>query len=160
MPNRKDLNYSEKRMIEYLALLDGEMKEAEDILKPRLHSATDAWRQFRIARTALSKALDGLYDTMPVKQLKQLLRFMDRSKIYIQLDKASPPPEYEIVQSDILNDLIRRSCESECTTCLKSPAEMLMCNLRKELLHIAPPIDGVESESWCPYIGGFNNENH
>lgn len=166
MPNKKHPNYSEKRMIEYLALLDGELGRSEDILKARLRSSPDAWRQFRIARTALSKALDGLYDTLPVKHLKQLLRFLDRSKIYIQLDKASPPPEYEIVQSDILIDLIRRACEAECATCLRPPVEMLACDLHKELLQIAPPAEGVSSENWCPYVGvrfdmeGVNDEDH
>ena len=75
MPSRTNLNRAEKTCVEYIALLDMELNKAQGVLESRLRSATDAWRQFRIAQVALGKALEGIYDTMTVKNLSQLLEF-------------------------------------------------------------------------------------
>nr|DAU44374.1 MAG TPA: hypothetical protein [Caudoviricetes sp.] len=146
----RDLICSERTSIEYLALLDNELNKAEDILESRLRLAPDAWRQFRIAKVALSKALEGVYTTMPIKDLKRLLRFADQSAIYIQTKKASEPTEYELVPKDVLNRVVEQACGEGCAYCVKMPLEVAMCDIRKDLMLIAPP-EKLDSPYGCPF---------
>lgn len=146
----RDLIRSERTSIEYLALLDNELNKAEDILESRLRLAPDAWRQFRIAKVALSKALEGIYTTMPIKDLKRMLRFADQSAIYIQTKKASEPTEYELVPKDVLNRVVEQACGEGCHYCVKMPLEVAMCDIRKDLLLIAPP-ENFDSPYGCPF---------
>lgn len=146
----RDLIRSERTSIEYLALLDNELNKAEDILESRLRLAPDAWRQFRIAKVALSKALEGIYTTMPIKDLKRMLRFADQSAIYVQTKKASEPTEYELVPKDVLNRVVEQACGEGCHYCVKMPLEVAMCDIRKDLMLIAPPENFV-SPYGCPF---------
>ncbi len=146
----RDLIRSERTSIEYLALLDNELNKAEDILESRLRLAPDAWRQFRIAKVALSKALEGIYTTMPIKDLKRMLRFADQSAIYVQTKKASEPTKYELVPKDVLNRVVEQACGEGCHYCVKMPLEVAMCDIRKDLMLIAPP-ENFDSPYGCPF---------
>lgn len=150
MPARTNLNRAEKTCVEYIALLDMELNKAQGVLESRLRSTTDAWRQFRIAQVALGKALEGIYDTMTVKNLSQLLEFSTRGNIYIDLKRASRPAECDVVPADILNRIIAKACDHECRYCLKTPIEMAGCPLRKDLDVIAPAEKTPKHDS-CPY---------
>lgn len=158
MCNRRDVTRSEKTSIEYLALLDNELNKAEDILESRLRLAPDAWRQFRIAKVALSKALESIYTTMPIKDLKRLLLFADQSAIYIQTRKASEPTEYELVSKDTLKRVVEHACGEGCAYCVKSPLEVAMCDIQKDLMLIAPP-ENLDSPYGCPFRSCDRFEN-
>lgn len=66
-PNAKELH-----VVEFIAGLDCQLINGESCLEQRLKSVPDAWRQYRIARTEMGKALAAIYQTMPIKQLRHM----------------------------------------------------------------------------------------
>lgn len=151
----RPLNKNERNAFEKIALLDGIISNSSPIFKPRLQEMVpDGWRQYRIAQGCLSKAVDILYTTMTDKDIKKMCAFTASSKIYVDYNRAAVAKDYELVETDILNRLIAKACENECGMCVKSPAEIKACQLRKDLYSILPPDDTREKTfKVCPYAG-------
>lgn len=148
-PIQKELNSYEIAAIEYLAAIDSQLIQSERHLEARLKSIPDAWRQYRIAQTAIAKALDALYATVPTKVLLHMQRLAKNGEVIIRQKSITKTNEAQLVPEDVLKLLINLAMESQCAICLKDSKEAKRCKLRKGLMLIAPP-DKV-NESGCSY---------
>ena len=147
--NIKELNSYEIAGIEYLAAIDSQLVHSEKHLEARLKSIPDAWRQYRIAQTAIEKALDALYATVPTKVLLHMQRLASNGEVVIRHKSITKTNDAQLVPEDVLKLLINLAMESQCAICLKDGKEAKRCKLRKGLMLIAPP-DKV-NESGCSY---------
>lgn len=147
--NIKELNSYEVAGIEYLAAIDSQLVHSEKHLQARLKSIPDAWRQYRIAQTAIEKVLDALYATVPVKVLIHMQRLAKNGEVIIRQKSITKTNEAHLVPENVLRLLINTAMESQCAICLKRGEEAKRCKLRKGLMLIAPP-DKV-NETGCSY---------
>ena len=76
-----EANARELRAIEYIGALDARLTLNEKYLEPRLRSVPDLYRQYRIAKVATEKVIDGLYSTMDQKSLLYLRRVSENSEL-------------------------------------------------------------------------------
>ena len=147
----------EVHIIEYIAGLDCQLTNGDKVLESRLRSIPDAWRQYRIARSAVDKVIRGLYRTLPDKTLKHMVDLVQRGEIIIR-----PKPvvktldDVQIVQTADLKLLINTAIASECAVCLKEPKYQKKCALRKALMCICPPTQ-LRKDGLCSYVDVARN---
>jgi hypothetical protein len=155
MPNdipRTETSSRELHAIEYVAGIDARLVESEKYLEKRLRSVPDLYRQYRIARVATEKVLNGLYSTMTPRALNHLTRMNQQSEIVFRpksiLNKST---DSQVVLTKDLKVLIREALSSKCSMCMGAPGEIKECELRKALLNVAPLKD-IREGSLCGYV--------
>lgn len=147
---RKKINSYEMDAILYLGLLDGRLKLDGETLEKRLRAIPDAWRQYRIAQTAMDKTIGYLYDSVPQSQLRHLRTTIQNSTVQIKPRGVTPPPQSMIIGEDILRLLVTETMVANCALCLADPNEVRKCRIRKALTTITPP-DTYPKGNTCPY---------
>lgn len=151
-PKRTEANSREIRAIEYIAGLEARIIGDEKYVEKRLKSVPDLWRQYRIVSTAITKVVDGLYDTLEPNVLHRMRRLCDHAEVVFRtrspLNKST---DTAIVLEKDINVVINAAMESRCAICLKEGSDIKKCELRKALMNIAPPSDLEKSGSLCPY---------
>lgn len=145
----KEPNSREVAGIEYLAAIDCQLIHNEKHLEARLKSIPDAWRQYRIAQSAIGKVIESLYATVPQKTLVHMQRLASNGEVIIRQRSITKTSEAQLVPEDVLKMLINFTMESQCAICLKRGKEAQRCKLRRGLMLIAPP-DTV-NETGCSY---------
>lgn len=162
MKNRRQLpvmeaSSREVHFIEFIAGLDAQVHNGEAHLKERLQTIPDGWRQYRIAKSAINKVINGLYDTLPDKTLAHMTDLIARGEVIIR-----PKPvckdmgNVQIVQTADLKLLINHAMAAECAMCMKEGREQKKCELRKALMCICPPTQLNRNSTLCPYIDVAN----
>ena len=147
-----EANAREVHNIEFLAGLDAQLIQGQEILKERLALVPNGWRNFRLAVTTTQKVLDGIYETLPIKTLRHMDRLCSCGEVIIRPKPAiKMPDDTQIVLSDDLKLLINKAMSAECAMCLKAPPEQKKCSLRKALQNIAPT-EEVYRNGLCSYI--------
>lgn len=119
-------NARELHNIEFLAGLDRQLYEGQEILKPRLQKIPGAWRDFRLATTLITKLMDKVYATLPPKTLRHMLRLCSNGEIVIRPKPMIRIPEndVQIVTNEDLKVLINCCIAAECAMCIKDyPAQ-------------------------------------
>ena len=145
-------NAREIHCIEFLAGLDAQLAQGQNILRERLKLIPNGWRNFRLAASTTQKVLDGIYDTLPVKTLKHMDRLCQCGQIVIRPKPLiKMPDDAQIVLTEDLRMLINLVVGSECQICVKTPQEQKGCRLRKTLANIAPTED-VRRDGRCSYL--------
>lgn len=148
-----EANSKETRYITYIYGLDAQLVGGEKHLEHRLRAVPDAWRQYRIAMSAVDKVVRALRVTLPDKVFIHLEQLADRGEIVIR-----PKPigkqldDVQIIGTDNLKLLINAAIGSECAMCLKDAKQQRKCEMRKALMCVAPPVEIDRSSSLCPYV--------
>lgn len=150
-PAIMDASGKEIKNIEFLAGLDAQLIQGQEILKDRLALIPNGWRNFRLAVTTTQKVLDGIYETLPVKILRHMDRLCQCGHVIIRpRPMIKMPDDVQIVMSDDLRMLINTAMMHECAMCLKAPPEQKSCKLRKALQNIAPT-EKIHHNGLCSY---------
>lgn len=151
-PTTMPANAREIHIIEFLAGLDAQLMQGQEILRDRLALVPDGWRKFRLAVTTTEKVLDGIYETLPMKTLKHMDRLCQCGQVIIRpRPLVKMPDDVQIVPADDLRLIINMIVAQECAMCLKSPPEQKGCKLRKALEIIAPTAE-VYRNGLCSYV--------
>lgn len=145
-------NAREIHIIEFLAGLDCQLMQGQEILKPRLDHIPNGWRDFRLAVTRTQKVLDRVYETLPTKTLKHMDRLCRLGEVVIRPKPLirSPQDDVQIVTNADLKVLINTSIAAECAMCVKDGREQKKCTLRSVLETIAPTA-AVKANGLCAY---------
>lgn len=144
------MNGDEMRQLEYMMVMDGELKKHPEALKKRLAGVPNGWRQLRLINRILGDLTVRILDTMDVKNLRHLEQVCRHGEVLIRINPASRLPEQMMVWEDDIRLVINRAMEADCAVCLKSPAEIRGCKLRKALDHMTPAYADAPS-GHCPY---------
>ena len=148
----REANAREIHSIEFLAGLDAQLIEGQEILKERLGLIPGGWRRFRLAVTTVERLLDAIYATLPIRTLKHMNRLCQYGQIIVRPKPAVKlGDEVQIVGEEELKVIINSCVANECAICVKDRAGQKGCRLRKALAHIAP----VEKLNWdgrCNYL--------
>lgn len=161
MPERTEMSSRELHTAEYIAILDKRLFDGEKHLEKRLRSVPDLWRQYRIARTAIEKVIDGLYDTMPLHTLAHFNAVCSNNEVVLRPRSVlNDSTNSQVVLNKDIITLVNHCVESECSMCLKTKGEIKKCKIRKALMNIAPATD-VGFSSLCEYAnaGKIQNES-
>lgn len=151
-PTTMPANAREIHIIEFLAGLDAQLMQGQEILRDRLALVPDGWRKFRLAVTTTEKVLDGIYETLPMKTLKHMDRLCQCGQVIVRpRPLVKMPDDVQIVPADDLRLIINMIVAQECAMCLKSPPEQKGCKLRKALEIIAPTAE-VYRNGLCSYV--------
>ena len=147
-----EANAREIHNIEFLAGLDAQLIQGQEILKDRLALIPNGWRNFRLAVTTTQKVLDAVYETLPLKTLRHMDRLCQCGEVIIRpRPMIKMPDDVQIVLADDLRLLINMIVAQECAMCLKAPPEQKGCKLRKALQNIAPTAE-IYRNGLCSYV--------
>jgi hypothetical protein len=146
----KEANSKELRSIEYLAIMDHQIAKGEGDLKARLKTTPDGWRQYRMARTASSKAIGAIYDTLPTKTLNHLLGLSRTCEAIIRVKPIARTNEVQVVPEESLKTLVNIAIKNQCAICMEFGKNIHRCKLRQSLMLISPPKD-IQDDGRCPY---------
>ena len=146
-----EANSRELRAITHIAVLDNSFEQDGQYLEKRLRSVPDLYRQYRIAKAAMSKALSGLYDTLPLSSLLRLQKTCANSEVLVRpkTTLAVQNDSLIVLQKD-MTTLINAAMSAQCAVCLKVGKETKKCELRKCLLNIVPP-EEIDNTFMCEY---------
>lgn len=144
-------NAREIHNIEFLAGLDAQLIQGQEILKPRLEKIPNGWRNFRLAVTTTEKVLDAVYATLPPRTLLHMQRLCRLGQVIIRPKPAiKMPDDVQIVLTEDLRLLINAAIAAECAVCLKDARAQKKCQLRRALENIAPTAE-VHANGLCAY---------
>lgn len=147
-----EANAREVHAIEFLAGLDCQLMHDQEILKKRLETIPNGWRNFRLAVTTTQKILDQVYDTLPTKTLLHMQRLCKYGEVIIRPRPAiKMPDDVQIVAKDDLCMLLNTTIGSEYALCVKDATEQKKCKLRKCLMNVAPT-GALRPDGLCSYI--------
>ena len=150
--NIMEANAREIHTIEFLAGLDARLVGGQEVLKERLKTIPNGWRDYRMLLTRTEKLLDSVYSTLPNKTRLHMQRLCEVGEIIIRPKPAVKlHDDVQIVGSDDLKLLINAAIASECLMCVKDAREQKKCKLRKVLANIAPT-EAVHKDGLCAYI--------
>lgn len=148
--NRKDPNSREIYLIELMSALDHMMDAHGKYIEERLRTVPDLYRQFRIAKVALGKTVDGLYETLPAKTLMRIQHTNNICEVVIRpISSLNKSTDMVVVPLVDIRQIISEAMASSCAMCLKSGKEIKRCELRKAFRSIEP-IDETTS-GLCEY---------
>ena len=151
-PQKMDVNARELHNLEFLAGLDAQLIQGGEILKERLATIPNGWRNFRLATATTQRVLDAIYETIPDKTMRHMRRLRDCGQIVIRpRPMIKMPDDVQIVPTADLRTLINHVIEGECAMCVKDVAGQKGCELRKALMVLAPT-GGVHKDGRCAYI--------
>lgn len=136
---RMEMNANELHIIEFIAGLDVQLTKGDSALESRLRTIPDGWRKYRLARSAIASVLEGLYATMPIKNVVYMNKLCSFGEVIVRPRTATPTDDVQIVPTPELKLLINKVIENECAMCIKDQREQRKCKLRKALMFIAPP---------------------
>lgn len=150
---RPDLNRREKHGLEIIMACASEMHKTGPDLKKRLTMKDRrGYAYFRMAQGLLDKALELIYDTTPLRQLKQMHTISKSAVVQLNTSPALTPPAYTAVKDSDLNYLCGAAVNSKCAICMDDPMKARQCELRKTLMVIWPPKE-LPMFGDCPYQG-------
>lgn len=140
----------EKRLMHYLQATTQclhELTQNKRMLE-RLKT-TKLYTKARQAEGITSKLLDGLYNSVPLKQLQDMYHFQTHANIDIHIRRASPVPTYHHIATEDLKVLLVKVLNGNCAECLGTQDEIKQCTLK-------PVIDrlGTNEPNYrnvCPY---------
>jgi hypothetical protein len=151
MPEKMECNAKELHTIEYISALDARLNNNEKHLENRLKSVPDLWRQYRIARTAIGKVINGLYDTVTPEAMAHMRNLAAHGEAVIRpVNSLNARTDCQILLRKDLDKLINITIGSTCSVCLKEGREIKKCELRKALLNICPP-SIVSTDGLCVF---------
>ena len=156
--DRKEMEASgrEIHIIEFMAGLDVQLIDGQEVLRERLKLIPDGWRKFRLAVRTVETVLGGIYDTLPTKTLLHMQRLCKNGEVIIRPKPAiKMPDDVQIVGTDDLKLLVNKVMTAECAVCLRNAGDQKKCALRKAMMRIAPPRE-LKNGGLCMYADVAN----
>ena len=150
---RPDLNRREKHAMEIIMACGSEMHKCSTDLKERL-TMTDkrGYVYFRMALGLFDKALDLIYKTTPIRQLKQVQAVCKSGCVQLNITPTLTPPDYAVIKNADLNRLCSATVNERCALCQNDGMTARQCEIRKTLMTIWPPKE-LPKFGDCPYQG-------
>ena len=127
--------------IEYLAALDSQLVRYQDVLRERLSSIPNGWRDYRLIAAQTGRLVEKIYATLPLKTLQRMEGIARYGEIIIRMHPPCSIPEHILVRDDVLRLIINCAMSAECAICLRDGREIDACPLRKALESIVPPAE-------------------
>lgn len=152
MPEQKEPTRYEYQAIERLAVLGCTINRDGECLKERLRSVPDLYRQYRIAQTAVSKIVDGVYKTLPDNVKRRMLRESENCEFILRpvsVMSTRSTDSKVMLDTDILT-LVNSAMIARCSICIKNGREVKSCDLRKALMNVVT-LDEPDNTSLCGY---------
>ena len=150
---KPDLNRREKHGLEMMMACASEMHKNAPALKERLTMIDRrGYAYYRMALGLMDKALGLVYDTTPVRQLKQMYAICKSGAVQLTTSPALTPANYTAVKNSDLNKLCGAAVNERCLLCVKDGTEARNCELRKTLMTLWPPNE-LPKFGDCPYQG-------
>lgn len=145
-------NANEVHIIEFLAGLDCQLQHGQEVLKDRLQTIPNGWRNFRLAVKTTEKVLDSVYATLPTNTLMHMRRLCSNGEVVIRPKPLfrRPDDDVQIVTNADMKVLINYTIAAECAMCVKNLADQKACKLRDVLENVAPTAK-VHSNGLCAY---------
>ncbi len=150
---RPDLNRREKHGLEMIVACASEMHKCAPMLKERLTMTNPyGYRLFKMALGLLDKSLGLIYETTPIRQLRQMQAICQSGAVQLTVSPALTPPQYTAVKNSDLNYLCGAAVNEKCALCTEYENGARYCELRKTLMTIWPPKE-LPRFGGCPYQG-------
>ena len=129
------------------------MHKCSPVLKERLTMKDKrGYAYYRMALGLMDKTLGLIYETTPVRQLKQMYVICKSGAIQLTTSPALTPANYTAVKNSDLNYLCSAAVNMKCALCAEDPMSARKCELRKTLMTIWPPKE-LPKYGDCPYQG-------
>lgn len=144
-----DMNSRELHRFELIACLDMQLKGGEEVLKCRLQTIPNGWRDYRMIVSRVGRLIDQLYNTMPERRVKYMEQLCAHGEILIRVKPAAKSDENLLIPVSALKVLVNHAMKGTCTMCFDGRDGVKKCKLRKALMEAAPPVDLEKGE--CPY---------
>lgn len=151
MSKRTEASSREFHAIERLAVLDSTLDKNGGYLEARLRSVPDLYRQYRIAQTATSKVVAGLYDTLPINNLERLEKESKRCEVVVRpISRINKSTDTTFMLNNDILTLVNTAIDSTCSICMKTCKEVKECELRRAFMNVIP-LETLETGSMCGY---------
>lgn len=148
---------------EYTALLrlfaaQTALMEVEEVLKDRLKTFPNGWRDFRMLSTRMATELDGLLDTVPIKKLIAIQRELKSVKIKLQIgpDAAGSDDQVIYVNEEAFLKLLDQIVAMNCMLCDKKGKDVKRCpwlQLIEDCLPYSPDPSMDPEDGSCQIAG-------
>lgn len=157
---RTDVTSKELRLIECIAGIQSRLEAGAHDLEKRIKSVPDLWRQWRIATVAMTKVMDGLYDTLPYRALERMDQLCRHGEWAMRpKSPMNKRTDVEIILEKDFNVLINTAMSARCAFCMNEGKDIKNCELRKVLMNVAPPNVLNEKSALCPFaVVALDNE--
>lgn len=135
-----EYNSEEINAIFWLYGLEQQVRIKAALLEPAIKE-NGVWKEYRLAKTWLEKALNPILENMSIDQLTRMRNAARSSEMTMTARRAKIANDDHlraIMESDI-DVLVSYAHRAECEMCLKNAKEAKRCPLRKILIGIAAP---------------------
>lgn len=143
------MNSRELHRFELIAVLDMQLHKGTEVLKNRLQTIPNGWRDYRMIATRLSRLVSQIYETLPTNRIRYMETLCAYGEVLIRVRPAAKSDENILIPVSALKMLVNHAMAGTCTMCFKGRDEVKACKLRKALIEVAPPVDLNLGE--CPY---------
>lgn len=143
------MNSRELHRFELIAVLDMQLHKGTEVLKNRLQTIPNGWRDYRMIATRLSRLVSQIYETLPTNRIRYMETLCAYGEVLIRVRPAAKSDENILIPVSALKMLVNHAMAGTCTMCFKGRDEVKACKLRKALIEVAPPVDLTLGE--CPY---------
>lgn len=149
---KREVTSREMRAIEVIAGLNNRLNKDEKHLETRLKLIPDMWRRYRIAKSAIDKVIDGIYENVPMSVLLHMRKLQDNSELVFRpKSPLNSRTDVHVVLATDLKYLINDAMRQNCAMCLKTDREIKHCELRKVLMNVAP-FQERSHTALCEYV--------
>ena len=143
------MNSRELHRFELIAVLDMQLHKGTEVLKNRLQTIPNGWRDYRMIATRLARLVSQIYETLPTNRIRYMETLCAFGEVLIRVRPAAKSDENILIPVSALKMLVNHAMAGTCTMCFKGRDEVKACKLRKTLIEVAPPQDLTMGE--CPY---------
>lgn len=148
---RYEATSREVQTIEFLAGLECQLRRGEQNLEERIKLTPRNWQLFKSAQGMITRVLDGVYDTLPKKVLKHMLKLSESGEVVVR-PRPIRPDYVQILQNEDIKFMVNMILKDECAMCDKyKHHEWKPCQLRKLLMRVAPPSE-FKKNDMCPFM--------
>ena len=144
-----EMNSRELHRFELIAVLDMQLHSGTELLKARLQTIPNGWRDYRMISTRLGRLVSQIYETMPTNRVRYMQTLCEYGEVLIRVRPAAKSDENMLIPISALKVLVNHAMAGTCTMCFDGPDKVKACKLRKALMEVAPPVDLNLGE--CPY---------
>ena len=145
----QEMNSRELHRFELIAVLDMQLHKGTEVLKNRLQTIPNGWRDYRMIATRLARLVSQIYETLPTNRIRYMETLCAYGEVLIRVRPAAKSDENILIPVSALKVLVNHAMAGTCTMCFKGRDEVKACKLRKALIEVAPPQDLTLGE--CPY---------
>lgn len=155
MPERMPLSGREYAAMLSLFAAVSHYSELFPVLRKRAESV-DAWDEMQEISTAAQAVIDKLFQTVPLKKLKQVSAELSHVQLYIKIEppgcvRTMNTAGFSYIPTKTVNDLLQYICDHECLMCDKSAVEARKCPYREMIENCLPHKVDAKDSANCKF---------